>query len=122
MAVYHTDHDTIIWQYLTCFCQTLLAIIAIVFECSTKLYMNCIERLYACNYLTLYEKREGPKIRFRLGPSTETPIEHPAATSNQVPLFEQLRKNQQEAQDNYDEVTKSMRGTRPFIETPWNKV
>ena len=85
--------------------------------------MNCIERLYACNYLTLYEKRGGPNIcnklsRFRLGPSTETPIEHPAATSSQAPLFEQLRKNQQEAQNNYDEVTKSMRGTRPFIETP----
>eukprot|EP00555_Chaetoceros_dichaeta_P004397 CAMPEP_0198263192 /NCGR_PEP_ID=MMETSP1447-20131203/11589_1 /TAXON_ID=420782 /ORGANISM="Chaetoceros dichaeta, Strain CCMP1751" /LENGTH=251 /DNA_ID=CAMNT_0043951705 /DNA_START=121 /DNA_END=872 /DNA_ORIENTATION=- len=56
--------------------------------------------------------------------NTETPIEHPSgdsstitstlyrSSSNQAPLFEQLRKNQQEAQDNYDEVTKAMRGTR----------
>jgi len=56
--------------------------------------------------------------------NTETPIENRGASNNhynslshrssssQTPLFEQLRKNQQEAQDNYDEVTKAMRGTR----------
>ena len=33
-------------------------------------------------------------------------------SSNHTPLFKQLRKNQQEAQDNYDEMTKAMRGSR----------
>jgi len=54
--------------------------------------------------------------------NTETPIENPTSTQNGFSrsssnyststLFEQLRKNQQDEQDQYDEVTKAMRGTR----------